>query len=94
MTTLDCCIKLGKELTSEDYFSLTCNNLCGLTYFLIYSFIIKESCLIYACRVGVRFPSIEVRFTNLRVEAECQVVRGKPLPTLWNSLKGMLPVSS
>ncbi|KAL2477803.1 ABC transporter G family member 37 [Forsythia ovata] len=42
-------------------------------------------------KVGVRLPTIEVRYSDLRVEAECQVVHGKPLPTLWNSLKGMLP---
>ncbi|KAK4491334.1 hypothetical protein RD792_002070 [Penstemon davidsonii] len=41
-------------------------------------------------KVGVKHPTIEVRFDNLRVEAECQVVYGKPLPTLWNSLKSML----
>ncbi|KAG5396189.1 hypothetical protein IGI04_018003 [Brassica rapa subsp. trilocularis] len=38
-------------------------------------------------RVGVEFPSIEVRYENLSVEAECEVVEGKALPTLWNSLK-------
>ncbi|KAI3445471.1 hypothetical protein Pfo_002136 [Paulownia fortunei] len=41
-------------------------------------------------KVGVKLPTIEVRYTNLRVEAECEVVYGKPLPTLWNSLKGFL----
>ncbi|KAH6761149.1 pleiotropic drug resistance 5, partial [Perilla frutescens var. frutescens] len=35
---------------------------------------------------GVAFPTIEVRYNKLRVEAECEVVKGKPLPTLWNSL--------
>ncbi|KAF3336211.1 pleiotropic drug resistance protein 3-like isoform X1 [Carex littledalei] len=37
-------------------------------------------------RVNVKQPTIEVRYKNLCVEAECQVVQGKPLPTLWNSL--------
>ncbi|KAF3336210.1 pleiotropic drug resistance protein 3-like protein [Carex littledalei] len=37
-------------------------------------------------RVNVKQPTIEVRYENLCVEAECQVVQGKPLPTLWNSL--------
>nr|XP_045084800.1 ABC transporter G family member 41-like isoform X3 [Aegilops tauschii subsp. strangulata] len=37
-------------------------------------------------RVGVRQPTVEVRWRNLRVDAECQVVDGKPLPTLLNSL--------
>ncbi|KAG7573941.1 ABC transporter-like [Arabidopsis suecica] len=38
-------------------------------------------------RVGVEFPSIEVRYEHLGVEAACEVVEGKALPTLWNSLK-------
>ncbi|KAI3509212.1 hypothetical protein L1887_24319 [Cichorium endivia] len=41
-------------------------------------------------KVGVQLPSVEVRYKNLRVEAECEVVHGKPLPTLWNSLQNML----
>ncbi|CAA2995350.1 pleiotropic drug resistance 3 [Olea europaea subsp. europaea] len=41
-------------------------------------------------RAGVKLPSIEVRYTNLSIEAECEVVYGKPLPTLWNSLKGII----
>ncbi|KAL5564644.1 hypothetical protein UlMin_027808 [Ulmus minor] len=41
-------------------------------------------------RVGVKLPTIEVRYENLYVEAECRVVHGKPLPTLWNSLKSMI----
>ncbi|KAI5418691.1 ABC transporter G family member 37 [Lathyrus oleraceus] len=36
-------------------------------------------------RVNVKLPSVEVRYKNLNVEAECEVVQGKPLPTLWNS---------
>ncbi|VAI30400.1 unnamed protein product [Triticum turgidum subsp. durum] len=36
-------------------------------------------------RVGVRQPTVEVRWRNLHVDAECQVVDGKPLPTLLNS---------
>ncbi|XVF72814.1 hypothetical protein PTKIN_Ptkin12aG0150700 [Pterospermum kingtungense] len=36
-------------------------------------------------RVGLELPTIEVRFKNLSVEAECKVVR-KPLPTLWNTI--------
>ncbi|KAH7655217.1 Taurine-transporting ATPase protein, partial [Dioscorea alata] len=39
-------------------------------------------------RVDVKVPSIEVRYSNLCVEAECEVVEGKPLPTLWNATKG------
>ncbi|KAH7689009.1 P-loop containing nucleoside triphosphate hydrolase protein [Dioscorea alata] len=41
-----------------------------------------------ATRVDVKLPSIEVRYSKLSVEAECQVVEGKPLPTLWNAAKG------
>ncbi|XP_059654379.1 pleiotropic drug resistance protein 3-like [Cornus florida] len=41
-------------------------------------------------KVGVKLPTVEVRYKNLVVEAECEVVHGKPLPTLWNSLKSML----
>ncbi|KAK0606620.1 hypothetical protein LWI29_001614 [Acer saccharum] len=41
-------------------------------------------------KVGVQLPIVEVRYKNLSVEAECEVVHGKPLPTLWNTTKGML----
>ncbi|KAI7981818.1 Pleiotropic drug resistance protein 3 [Camellia lanceoleosa] len=41
-------------------------------------------------KVGVKLPTVEVRYNNLRVEAECEVVHGKPLPTLWNSFKSIL----
>ncbi|CAL9110514.1 unnamed protein product, partial [Musa textilis] len=41
-------------------------------------------------RVNVKLPTIEVRYKNLSVEAECQVVEGKPLPTLWNTAKSMI----
>ncbi|XP_050273497.1 pleiotropic drug resistance protein 3-like [Quercus robur] len=43
-------------------------------------------------KVGVELPTVELRYKNLRVEAECEVVHGKPLPTLWNSFKNMLSV--
>ncbi|KAB2084907.1 hypothetical protein ES319_A05G365300v1 [Gossypium barbadense] len=41
-------------------------------------------------RVGVKLPTVEVRYRNLSVEAECDVVHGKPLPTLWNCLLSVL----
>ncbi|KAH9779207.1 hypothetical protein WN944_014373 [Citrus x changshan-huyou] len=41
-------------------------------------------------RVGVQLPTVEVRYKNLGVEAECEVVHGKPLPTLWNTTKSAL----
>ncbi|KAJ0079067.1 hypothetical protein Patl1_24547 [Pistacia atlantica] len=44
--------------------------------------------------VGVELPIIEVRYKNSSVEADCEIVHGKPLPTLWNSLKLWLWVSS
>lgn len=44
-------------------------------------------------RVGAEFPTVGVRYNDLRVQAECEVVQGKPLPTLWNSLKRPILVS-
>ena len=41
----------------------------------------------------MKFPTVDVRYNNLRVEAECRVVRGKPLPTIWNSLQSLIFVS-
>ncbi|KAK3139133.1 hypothetical protein QOZ80_5AG0378350 [Eleusine coracana subsp. coracana] len=41
-------------------------------------------------RVGVRPPTVEVRWRDVCVEAECQVVQGKPLPTIWNSIVSIL----
>ncbi|ERN15919.1 hypothetical protein AMTR_s00039p00224920 [Amborella trichopoda] len=40
-------------------------------------------------RVGLKLPTIEVRFENLSIEAECEVVDGKPLPTLWNTIRSI-----
>jgi hypothetical protein len=31
------------------------------------------------CRVGVKLPTVEVRYKNLLVEAKCEVVHRKPL---------------
>ncbi|XP_068663114.1 pleiotropic drug resistance protein 3-like [Aristolochia californica] len=41
-------------------------------------------------RVGVKLPTVEVRYRDLRVEAVCKVVDGKSLPTLWNTFKSFL----
>ncbi|CAM8923252.1 unnamed protein product [Rhodiola kirilowii] len=41
-------------------------------------------------RVGVKFPSVEVRYKNLSLGAECKVVHGKPLPTLWNTFNSTI----
>ncbi|KAF3338904.1 pleiotropic drug resistance protein 3-like protein [Carex littledalei] len=43
-------------------------------------------------RVNMKQPTIEVRYKNLSVEAECEVVQGTPLPTLWNSLMSMISI--
>ncbi|XP_060672517.1 LOW QUALITY PROTEIN: pleiotropic drug resistance protein 3-like [Ziziphus jujuba] len=40
--------------------------------------------------VGVELPTVEVRYKNLFVEAECEIVEGKTLPTLWNTLKNII----
>ncbi|TXG63220.1 hypothetical protein EZV62_010214 [Acer yangbiense] len=40
-------------------------------------------------KVGLELPTVEVRFPNLSVEAECRVVHGDPLPTLWNTIKNI-----
>ncbi|KAE8697218.1 ABC transporter G family member 42 [Hibiscus syriacus] len=37
-------------------------------------------------QVGLEYPTIEVRFQNLSVEADCEVVQGKPIPALWNTI--------
>ncbi|XVE73519.1 hypothetical protein DITRI_Ditri11bG0124800 [Diplodiscus trichospermus] len=39
--------------------------------------------------VGLELPTIEVRFQNLSVEADCEVVQGKPIPTLWNTISSV-----
>ncbi|PIA34582.1 hypothetical protein AQUCO_03700103v1 [Aquilegia coerulea] len=41
-------------------------------------------------KVGLKLPTVDVRYKNLCVEAVCELVHGKPLPTLWNSLKSTL----
>ncbi|KAM7279762.1 hypothetical protein ACFE04_006896 [Oxalis oulophora] len=41
-------------------------------------------------RVDMKLPTVEVRYNNLSVEAECEIVQGKPLPTLWNSVATFL----
>ncbi|KAM7276688.1 hypothetical protein ACFE04_018554 [Oxalis oulophora] len=38
-------------------------------------------------KVDMQFPTVEVRYKNLSVETDCEIVHGKPLPTLWNTLK-------
>ncbi|KAK9673336.1 hypothetical protein RND81_12G161500 [Saponaria officinalis] len=43
-------------------------------------------------KVGLKFPAVEVKYKNLYVDATCKVVDGKPLPTLWNTLKSSFSV--
>ncbi|XP_023521239.1 pleiotropic drug resistance protein 3-like [Cucurbita pepo subsp. pepo] len=38
-------------------------------------------------KVGEKFPRVEVEYKNVNIEAKCEIVRGKALPTLWNSLQ-------
>jgi hypothetical protein len=45
-------------------------------------------------RVGVRPPTVEVRWRDVCVEVECQVVQGKLLPTIWNAIISNLSVCS
>lgn len=42
----------------------------------------------------MKLPTVEVRYRNVSVEAKCEVVHGKPLPTLWNVAKAALSVSA
>ncbi|XP_063937253.1 pleiotropic drug resistance protein 3 [Daucus carota subsp. sativus] len=44
-------------------------------------------------KVGIKLPTVEVRYKNLCVEAKCEVVQGEPLPTLWNSFKSIFAIS-
>ncbi|KAK1578736.1 hypothetical protein Q3G72_032753 [Acer saccharum] len=43
-------------------------------------------------KVDLELPTVQVRFQNLSVEAECKVVHGKSLPTLWNTTKNIFSV--
>lgn len=45
------------------------------------------------CRVGVNLGTVEVRYRDLTIEAEYEVaIHGRPLPTLWNTLKTIFTV--
>ncbi|KAL2941741.1 Pleiotropic drug resistance protein 3 [Bienertia sinuspersici] len=45
-------------------------------------------------KVGLQFPAVKVKYKNLSIDAKCKVVDGKPLPTLWNTVKSSLSVFS
>jgi hypothetical protein len=72
---------------SDDAFihTYTCNH--AFIHVLLHT----ETFLLF--RVGLEFPSVEVRFQNLSIEAECEVVHGKPIPTIWNTLNHVIVVS-
>lgn len=43
-------------------------------------------------RVGIELPTIEVRYDNLSIEADCYV-GNRALPTLWNVTRNMIEVN-
>lgn len=80
MTIVSCCRNSRRELRSKDVI-------------YVYLLVTQVTYATFMNRVGLELPTLEVRFQNLSVEAECEVVHGTPLPTLWNTLKNMLFVS-
>ncbi|OVA07250.1 ABC transporter-like [Macleaya cordata] len=44
--------------------------------------------------VDVELPKVEVRYKNLCVDAVCEKVQGKAIPTLWNSFKNLFSKGS
>lgn len=50
-------------------------------------------CCVRLFRVGIELPTVEVRYENLTVKANCHVgTRG--LPTLWNVFRNIIEVRS
>ena len=60
-------------------------------YIYIYS---RLKLTFFLYRVGLELPTVEVRYQNLSVEAECEAVRGESIPTLWNAFKSIFRVST
>ena len=93
------CRKLRKESMSKFQVSRLCFLLWLCSLFHVYMLrkckyywsILSISCIF--CRVGLELATIEVRFSDLFVEAECEVVYGKPIPTLWNAIASRISVS-
>lgn len=54
---------------------------------MIYKFILFKY-FAYGCRVGINLPTVEVRFENLTVEADC-FVGDRALPTLLNAARNI-----
>ncbi|RYR75920.1 hypothetical protein Ahy_A01g000522 isoform C [Arachis hypogaea] len=81
----------------RDYYGFH-HDLLGVTALILIVFPVIFALLFAYCighlnflrRVGIKLPTVEVRYQNLTIEAECQVVKGKPIPTLWNTLKGWI----
>ncbi len=48
-------------------------------------------CWVLLCRVGIELPTIEVRYENLDIDADC-FVGGRALPTLSNSFLNIVGV--
>jgi len=44
-----------------------------------------------ACRVGIELPTIEVRYENLSIEADCYV-GNRALPSNWNTARNFFEV--
>lgn len=44
------------------------------------------------CRVGIDLPTIEVRYENLSIEADCYV-GDRALPSNWNTARNFVEVS-
>jgi hypothetical protein len=69
---------VGSEVEADST-CLTCPNPCDpvLFYFIL------------ICRVGIRLPTVEVRFEHLTIEADCHV-GSRALPTLPNTALNIL----
>ncbi|KAI4363742.1 hypothetical protein MLD38_019919 [Melastoma candidum] len=52
-------------------------------------FVPKETTA-YISRVGIGLIAVEVRYEDLCIEAECEIVHGKPIPSVWNTFKSTL----
>ncbi|KAJ6874524.1 hypothetical protein NC652_034272 [Populus alba x Populus x berolinensis] len=85
-------VKGGRELLMFPNLELK-NGICSLRSSSNTLKMITSDCCINLgneLTVGVQLPTVEVRYKNLCVESECEIVQGKPLPTLWNTAKSIL----
>jgi hypothetical protein len=48
-------------------------------------------CWVLLCRVGIELPTVEVRYENLEIDADC-FVGGRALPTLSNAFLNIMGV--